>query len=624
MEDSAERPRPPSPSPLTDQSGNTQKVRLSFAVRSLENGSVADALQQDDAGSKEYATPVVGAEMGSETEVETMAMAFMEDETESDEFFDAPEEDQFYDMRGSVAVPLPPGDGTALRQQFGSRDNSSDTKSRKAYDLKEHLRSLDTASESDVEITYVDDEKAVTFAVAPEAFQSRDTSLGREASDSGEHSGTGRRTSTGRLEKQYDIGEQIDVVAKGKGIVMFNNLRRLQIFSAHIGSIYCMAFSVDGSFLATAGQDGNVCIWGTGSLANRMRPIKGFGSMGSASDEDTNLPLSDSTIGGVEFLRETPYRRLRAHKADILSLSWSEHNFLISGSADRTARLWHPSSSKCLRKFVHPDMVTAVQFHPHDENVFVSGCVDGVVRLWSIPGQKLLSEQAVRGIISTLRVRPDGASAVVGTCDGLVYFFKLFNPETTQWRLKLYFQLDVRSKSSIGKGGTKIVGVEYLNEDTFVVNRDDGSLRLYTGQDKALRARFEASGHSGDTDITLSVSPVGQYVLSGDARSSSVLYIWDCLKDEQSSMFAAAMPDAVERASGEAGRNPVKGMVSGRVKAYESFVAFQTKGKKQHSITAATFAPHVDISRVGQHRSKGLFILVANVEGFISVFENMP
>lgn len=68
----------------------------------------------------------------------------------------------------------------------------------------------------------------------------------------------------------------------------------------------------------------------------------------------------------------------------MIDLAWSKSEFILSASLDRTVRLWHVSSSECLQKFLHDDIVTAVDFHPHHDRYFVSGCWDRKVRIWDI------------------------------------------------------------------------------------------------------------------------------------------------------------------------------------------------------------------------------------------------
>ena len=77
-------------------------------------------------------------------------------------------------------------------------------------------------------------------------------------------------------------------------------------------------------------------------------------------------------------------REFRGHSSSVLSLAWSKNNFLITGSMDKTVKLWHVDRDRCLQTFEHEDFVTSVKFHPLDDRFFLSGSLDNGVRLWSV------------------------------------------------------------------------------------------------------------------------------------------------------------------------------------------------------------------------------------------------
>lgn len=91
----------------------------------------------------------------------------------------------------------------------------------------------------------------------------------------------------------------------------------------------------------------------------------------------------------ILLLRSATVHCFQGHNADVLDLSWSKNNFLLSSGMDRTVKLWHITRTECLCCFQHVDFVTCVAFLPKDDRYFLSGSLDGKLRLWHIPDKKV-------------------------------------------------------------------------------------------------------------------------------------------------------------------------------------------------------------------------------------------
>ena len=216
-----------------------------------------------------------------------------------------------------------------------------------------------------------------------------------------------------------------------------SDLRLTQkIQHAHKGAIYCMEFSKKGDYLATGGQDSVLRIWTVcGSTADRKRwrmendhrsdvksasapprtpatPNNGgpndhdHGDLeeGMTATEHTEMETETSVnteASNVERAEEedaryqmghkvddvlsvVAYREFTGHRADIIDISWSNGEFILSASIDQTVMLWHTSRTRCLCLFQHSDIVTSVQFHPNEDYLFLSGSFDSRLRLWNI------------------------------------------------------------------------------------------------------------------------------------------------------------------------------------------------------------------------------------------------
>lgn len=129
----------------------------------------------------------------------------------------------------------------------------------------------------------------------------------------------------------------------------FNPMLLVKTIQAHDGPAWCAAFSQDGRFLATGGEDGNVAIWAVSPRSKTLHP-KGVPTRGQEKqNEDQVPPLSFIGLGpelatNLEIISSEPVQRYRDHTADVIDLSWSKFYHLSSHGM---------TIAFCLNKFPH-------------------------------------------------------------------------------------------------------------------------------------------------------------------------------------------------------------------------------------------------------------------------------
>jgi WD40 repeat protein len=281
------------------------------------------------------------------------------------------------------------------------------------------------------------------------------------------------------------------------------------------GAVWSMEFSKDGKYLAAGGRDQVVRVWAVISTPEEREAHE--------HEEDVSSATGGERLRAPVF-RSEPVRRFEGHTGDILDLSWSKNNFLLSSSMDKTVRLWHISRQECLCTFKHKDFVTSIAFHPRDDRFFLAGSLDSVLRLWSIPDKTVAYWNQLPDLITAVAFSPDGKTAIAGVLSGLCLFYDTEG-------LKYHTQIHVRSSRGKNAKGSKITGIRTMTfppddpdgDVKVLVTSNDSRVRMYNLRDKSLELKFR--GHENTcSQINASFSDDAKYVICGSEDRKA--YIW--------------------------------------------------------------------------------------------------
>ncbi|PWZ44372.1 WD repeat-containing protein 44 [Zea mays] len=231
---------------------------------------------------------------------------------------------------------------------------------------------------------------------------------------------------------------RVKVRQYGKSYKELSGLFMNQEIQAHDGSIWSIRFSPDGRYLASAGEDCVIHVWEVSEF-ERKREENGacnpFVAMVCNGSPEPTLAVATSVDGSnrekkrrarflegrrsvssdrlmlpehVFALSEKPIRTFMGHSEDVLDLCWSKSQYLLSSSMDKTVKLWHISSTSCLKTFSHSDYVTCIQFNPVDDRYFISGSLDEKIRIWSIQNREIVDWKDLHEMITAACYTPDG------------------------------------------------------------------------------------------------------------------------------------------------------------------------------------------------------------------------
>lgn len=345
-------------------------------------------------------------------------------------------------------------------------------------------------------------------------------------------------------------GEHVKVYRKRKGIKQFRRLflaqemrdecdcdrnqRRGSFPSKNVvgessdrAAIWCIRFSKDGMFMATAGRDEVLRIWKvisspgerldfssnegaylestTKTISQLNGQLAQYGidsdveSDGSDSMIAENIPTMQNfartgtfnaasrkeclTTTYAPVFHPRPYRTFKEHTDDILDVDWSKNSFILTGSMDKMVKLWHCDRATSLQTFTHPDFVTGVRFHPRDDRFFLSACLDQKCRLWSILEKDVSFEYDCGDLITSMDTSYDGKYTLIGTFNGYVHLLT-----TKGLELKFCFNIldknpstqpiipdELRNQDKHGnlRHGPKITGVEFLRKEKDATGSDE-------------------------------------------------------------------------------------------------------------------------------------------------------
>jgi WD40 repeat protein len=248
--------------------------------------------------------------------------------------------------------------------------------------------------------------------------------------------------------------------ARGTGSVLVRTL------SGHRGGVFSVAFSPDSRTLVSAGKDGILRMWDTGTGAE-IRTLHGHagsvwsvafsrsGKMLASGGEDGTLRLWDSDTGAE-------IRTLRGHSGGVRAVAFGTREpSLASGGEDGTVRLWNSdlgSEVRSLKAGWGDHGAYAVAFSP-DGRTLASGARTGETILWEVAtGWQIRSLTKEEWPISSLTFSPDGRTLAI--CDDMSGKLRLWDtvsgavrhsPPSDDVLYSLAFSPDGRTLASGGR-----------------------------------------------------------------------------------------------------------------------------------------------------------------------------
>lgn len=284
-----------------------------------------------------------------------------------------------------------------------------------------------------------------------------------------------------------------------------DNKPELVVQRGHAGAVTSVAFSTDGSYAVTGGDDGTTLLW----EAETGREIRRFPGLGRGIVQAVAFSPNGEHIltcgNGTVLLRETKTGSavLRFDEGHVESAVFSpDGKYVLSGSEDNIARLREADTGRVIQEFNG----VLVAFSPDGQNVLTYGLdrdkhLERDSHLWNVR----TGEEVRRFEGMLLAFSPDGRFILTASEDKSTRLF-----ETTTGR-------EVKQLL----GGTERVSAAAFSPDGryILTSSADGFVRLWEAETGKQVRTFD--GVHGSRSWSVAFSPDGHYVLFATDRTYS-------------------------------------------------------------------------------------------------------
>jgi WD40 repeat protein len=370
------------------------------------------------------------------------------------------------------------------------------------------------------------DGKTAVSGSADKTARLWDTQSGREIGDALQHNGVvysvafspdGTRVATASWDghaRVWNVADQreIAVMAEANGVPAGDGVH----------NVNSVAFNPrNGNLLATASQDGYVRLWNATTGHPYGRPMRQWGPAGAerpqhayavAFSPDGQFIVSagnDASLNKWRVADQSLVRTFAVERADVISVAFSpDGKTLAAALGNSVVELWDPNGGKRPELRTDAGFIAGLAFSK-DSRTLATGSTDHTARLWDLASHRQVAIfRGSEDSVWSVALAPDGTTLMTGSLDGVVRFW------------------DVLSGRKIGvlahSGFVNAVAFS-AHDGSVATGSDDHFADVWDSASGRLTAAIRASTGSVDA---VALDPIGRrWLATGSSDGRAV--IWD-------------------------------------------------------------------------------------------------
>ena len=204
----------------------------------------------------------------------------------------------------------------------------------------------------------------------------------------------------------------------------------------HKGDVLSVRFDREEKYLMTGGEDGRAYIWSmlTGKMVSSLPPHADYITSvafsknclwGATGSYDKSVTITNISSMDISY-------RKKVHRGAVSALEFMSNQKMLSGDKTGELVLWNYAKGNVLKRLSPmADRILDVTFNPDESFMFAVCDTNKKVSLYSIQEGELISDEFIKilELPSTIEYIPELDYLVLGTMDGGVYFYDLFEDE---------------------------------------------------------------------------------------------------------------------------------------------------------------------------------------------------